>query len=308
MRKSRFGIVLAVLAFLNLMLAQTGNTNASIMFTFLLFAVTFVWIIVKIIKSLRARDKRAALIYLSRLPAAVLITMGTIGVITVNQEGSNGKIFDEAVALARSMGIEKYATAAMSTEKISYLFARDRKIILAIGILILLVPVGIWAYRKYIRKDLPAEPQKAAASGNQEKNTSVSSAAQKIQQSIRNSAQQYGPAIHSAVQKVQQGIQSSVSMQPKMKILEDRCCICGRNLDSGYAPLFRLQNGGEARIDESCWNAINTIYNGNDPQIIMQASQYLQNQIPMVDPAVASYLQDYVRVGNQRILQMNHPM
>lgn len=84
-------------------------------------------------------------------------------------------------------------------------------------------------------------------------------------------------------------------------IRPDLCCICGRPLTSGYAPLFKLPNGGEARIDETCSNRINTLYSSDDKQQIYEAANYLYDLLPRVNPAVVPYMENYIRVGNEKL-------
>lgn len=286
-RKPWFGIVLSALALLDLIIAAAGGAVLSVILTVVLFIVALIWTIKDLIHSIKAKDKKRIAIILSRIVAVFLICFGILGVAMVHQDGAKSSDFDQAINMYRDIGIENYMVSSLGPMKLFYVFARDRKVLIIIGVLILLVPAGIWAFKKYVKK----EPTAATAGTRAVLNQHYQPVSQPVSQPISQPVSQPG----------NWAAQHTGPTQPqRLRICDDQCCICGRNLVSGYAPLFQLPNGKEARIDEGCWNAVNIVYNGNNPQQITQAVNYLYGQMPMVDPVVVPYLQEYMRIGNQR--------
>lgn len=84
---------------------------------------------------------------------------------------------------------------------------------------------------------------------------------------------------------------------------ERRCCICNRSIDDGYSVLFTNDYGAEARIDENCGRALDVLANGENPQSVQRAMDFMQGRLSTVDPKVAAYLKKYIKAGEDFLFQ-----
>ena len=75
----------------------------------------------------------------------------------------------------------------------------------------------------------------------------------------------------------------------------NRCCICGRGLDDGYAVLLTSPDGDEARIDQPCYNAIETLAQGEDKYQVRRAIANMKSYLELTDPAVQQRLRGYIQ-------------
>ena len=74
----------------------------------------------------------------------------------------------------------------------------------------------------------------------------------------------------------------------------DRCCVCNRVLNDGYAVIFTNEAGEEARIDESCHRALADLANSQNHDDIQRAINYFRDAMPYVAPETERYLQTYI--------------
>ena len=77
-------------------------------------------------------------------------------------------------------------------------------------------------------------------------------------------------------------------------ILDNKCCICGEELTNGYAVLFTKTNGVEARIDEKCHQAIETLARSEDVDAIESSIQYISGFMGRIDQDVEKKVKGYI--------------
>ena len=77
----------------------------------------------------------------------------------------------------------------------------------------------------------------------------------------------------------------------------NQCCICQMSLDAGYATLFTMRNGQEARICENCYGALDALLKSNDRQLVNQAGSYIESKFNTTPAEVSQYIQPYLQTG-----------
>lgn len=77
-------------------------------------------------------------------------------------------------------------------------------------------------------------------------------------------------------------------------IFDNKCCICGQELTNGYAVLFTKTNGVEARIDEKCHQAIETLARSEDVEAIESSIQYISGFMGRIDQDVEKKVKGYI--------------
>ncbi len=273
-----------------------GNTFCVVL-NFLLLSAAIVWTVFGLIQASRNKNVMGIISHCVRIVGCVLLCLGMNGLAMLHSSGISGADFDALMSWGYSMGLTDYAASEMGFfDRFNLMCVSQRTLFLILGIISLIVSFFLGVYSKYgtvippaLNNLLDRRPQGGQAYAGQFQGGQQDAWEEQPQSRAPRPDMRNLPMNHGFANNRRLGIRP------------DQCCICGGGLNGGFAPLFTLPNGMEARIDEGCWQAVSDVYTENNPAQISEALNFLSGKMTMVDPAVVPYIQEYLNVGRKRL-------